>query len=45
MSKQVSQQIFNTLCKNCGERSSCKGMCIEMNNAMVKAREIKATAK
>ena len=45
MSKQVSPQIFNTLCKNCGERSSCKGMCIEMNNAMVKAREIKVTAK
>ena len=41
MSKQVSPQIFNTLCKNCGERSSCKGMCIELNNILIKRREVK----
>lgn len=41
MSKEISQQIFNTLCKNCGERSSCKGMCIELNNILIKRREVK----
>ena len=45
MVKQVSSQILNALCKNCGERRNCRGICIEMNNAMVKAREIKATTK
>lgn len=39
MSKEISPQIFNTLCKNCGERSSCKGMCIELNNILIKRRE------
>ena len=41
MSKEISQQIFNTLCKNCGERSSCNGMCIELNNILIKRREVK----
>ena len=26
----------NNLCKNCGERSSCKGICIDLNNLIVK---------
>ena len=41
LSKEISPQIFNNLCKNCGERSSCKGMCIELNNILIKRREVK----
>ena len=25
----------NNLCKNCGERHNCKGMCIDLNNLIV----------
>ena len=42
MAKEISQQIFNAICKNCGERSSCKGICIEMNNILAKRKEVKA---
>ena len=41
MAKEINQQIFNALCKNCGERSSCKGVCIEMNNMLVKRKEMR----
>ena len=45
MEREIKCELFNALCKRCGERRTCHGICIEMNNAMVKAREIKATAK
>lgn len=41
MAEEVSPQILNALCKNCGERSSCKGICIEMNNILVKRKKVK----
>lgn len=41
MAKEISQQIFNAICKNCGERSSCKGICIDMNNILTKRKEVK----
>ncbi len=45
MAKEIKETLFVSLCKRCGERRNCRGICIEMNNAMVKAREIKATTK
>lgn len=45
MAKEIKDALFNLLCKQCGERRTCHGICIDMNNAMVKAKEIKATAK
>ena len=45
MAKEIKETLFVSLCKRCGERRTCHGICIEMNNAMVNAREIKATAK
>lgn len=45
MAKEIKETLFVSLCKRCGDRRTCHGICIEMNNAMVKAREIKATTK
>lgn len=45
MEREIKSELFNALCKRCGDKRTCHGICIEMNNAMVKAREIKATAK
>ena len=45
MERDIKCELFNALCNRCGERRTCHGICVEMNNAMVKAREIKATAK
>lgn len=45
MAKEIKGTLFDSLCKRCGERRTCHGICIDMNNAMVKAKEIKATAK
>lgn len=45
MEKEIKGTLFDSLCKRCGERRTCHGICVDMNNAMVKAREIKATAK
>lgn len=36
MEKQISEEKFNALCKNCGERHSCKGICVELNNLIAK---------
>ena len=45
MEREIKSELFNALCKRCGDRRTCHGICVEMNNAMVKAREIKETAK
>ncbi|MCG4783918.1 MAG: hypothetical protein ACLT9M_06100 [Anaerobutyricum hallii] len=45
MEREIKGELFNALCKRCGERRTCHGICVDMNNAMVKANEIKATAK
>lgn len=45
MAKEIKETLFVSLCKRCGERRTCHWICVEMNNAMVKAREIKAAAK
>lgn len=45
MAKEIKETLFVSLCKRCGERRTCYGICVDMNNAMVKANEIKATAK
>lgn len=45
MAKEIKGELFNALCKRCGERRTCHGICVDINNAMVKANEIKATAK
>ena len=45
MAKEIKETLFVSLCKRCGERRTCHGISIEMNNAMVKANEFKATAK
>jgi len=45
MAKEIKETLFVSLCKRCGERRTCRGICIEMNNAIIKANELKATAK
>ena len=45
MEREIKSELFNALCKRCGDRRTCHGICIEMNNAMVKEREIKENAK
>ena len=45
MEREIKGELFNALCKRCGERRTCNGICVDMNNAMIKANEIKATAK
>ena len=45
MEREIKGELFNALRKICGERRTCHGICVDMNNAMVKANEIKATAK
>lgn len=34
MAKEIKETLFVSLCKRCGERRTCHGICVEMNNAM-----------
>ena len=42
---EISKQIYITHCKLCTERYCCHGICIQVNNALVKEREANKNAR
>lgn len=41
MEREIKGELFNALCKRCGERRTCHGICVDMNNAMVRQMKLK----
>lgn len=31
MEREIKGELFNALCKRCGERRTCHGICVDMN--------------